>query len=274
MKRVLTAAVGAPIILAALFFLPAWAFLWLMGLIFSAAAVEFMAIARRWAPGAPLWILPPLALAGTLWIGHPGSADGFPLVEVATFTFLTTVGFGTLLLFSRTPIPEVPAALGALAFGVPYFALPAAGLAHLQRLDPWVVFLLLAIVWMGDTAAYYVGRRWGRRPFAPVVSPKKTWEGAAASLGVAVVAMLVWSYLRLGYLELALLPVGIVTAIAAQVGDLVESIFKRAAGVKDSGRLLPGHGGILDRVDALLFAAPVLWLGLLALGLERLVLVP
>ncbi|HEY8056649.1 MAG TPA: phosphatidate cytidylyltransferase, partial [Terriglobales bacterium] len=128
--------------------------------------------------------------------------------------------------------------------------------------DLWVLFLL-AVVWVGDIAALYVGRAGGRHPMAPRVSPKKSWEGAIASFVTAILvgaACGVWVAFPTHHrpiIELALL--GGAVNIGAQVGDLVESLLKRGAKVKDSGTLLPGHGGLLDRIDALLFAAPVVW---------------
>jgi len=104
-----------------------------------------------------------------------------------------------------------------------------------------------------------------------VISPKKSWEGSVASFVVAVAAALVWTRLRLARLDLGLLAAAMLTAIAAQIGDLVESMIKRGAGVKDSGKILPGHGGVFDRIDAMLFAAPVL---LFSLWLLRVDLVP
>jgi phosphatidate cytidylyltransferase len=266
-KRLLTAAVGVPLVLAAIFLLPPAWFFAVCAVIFGWAAVEYLAIARAWAPGAPLKVVPPLALALAALLSLPAAVAGplAPRLLLAAAGALPLVA-GAALLFGRTPVAQAPAALGALAFGVPYFALPIASLCQLQRLDPWLVFLLLALVWLGDTAAFYVGSSWGRSRMAPVVSPKKTWEGAAAGFAVGVAAVVVWSLWRLGEVDWGVLAVGALTACAAQVGDLVESLLKRSAGVKDSGRVLPGHGGVLDRADALLFAAPVLWLGLMALG--------
>ena len=101
---------------------------------------------------------------------------------------------------------------------------------------------------------------------APIVSPNKTWEGALASVTAAVISAGLWSVWKTGELLWILVPVAVVLSISAQLGDLIESILKRGAGVKDSGHLMPGHGGVLDRIDALLIAAPVLWL---AIGLLR-----
>jgi phosphatidate cytidylyltransferase len=268
MKRLLTAAIGTPLVLAAVFLLQSWWFFALMALVVEVATWEYVEIARARAPKAPLRLL--LLLV-------PAAAAGLSLAMICTdpdtlrlllfgAALLLSVGFGTLLLLSRTPLEETLAAFGILGFGLPYLALPLTSLHLLQRLDPWAIVLLLAIVWLGDTAAYYVGSRVGRHKLAPVISPKKSWEGAAASFAVALIAAAVWDVCRRGRLEPGLLAVAAATAVAAQIGDLAESMIKRGSGVKDSGTILPGHGGALDRVDALLFGAPVLLFGLWLLG--------
>jgi phosphatidate cytidylyltransferase len=144
----------------------------------------------------------------------------------------------------------------------------------------WTIFTLLA-VWAGDIFAYFVGKSLGRHRMSPRISPNKTWEGAAASVLASVIIGALWMQhapetssflLRAGLIErrdgmfalhpLPLLPVVLLSAavnVAAQLGDLVESLIKRGAGVKDSGSILPGHGGMLDRIDAMLFAVPVVW---------------
>jgi phosphatidate cytidylyltransferase len=266
MKRLLTAAIGVPLALLAIFNLaPAW-FFGVAALTLGWASTEFVRLCRAWAPGAPLGVLPPLAVALAALLSLPTVTTEVPPLVALGVLFGLSIGLGIFLLLARTPIPEFPAALGALAFGVPYFALPIAAICQLQRRDPWLVFLLLAIVWLGDTAAFYVGSRWGRRRMAPTVSPKKTWEGAVAGLLLGLIAAAVWGWFRLERVDGTVLLVALATGITAQLGDLVESVFKRSAGVKDSGSLLPGHGGVFDRADALLFAAPVLWLGLWLAG--------
>ncbi|WP_141734250.1 phosphatidate cytidylyltransferase [Oligoflexus tunisiensis] len=122
------------------------------------------------------------------------------------------------------------------------------------------VILLLSIAWAGDTAAYFVGKTWGRRPMAPMISPKKTWLGACA--GFVASALAAWIVSAIYDNELGdpafMIGVGAVCALFGQMGDLFKSVFKRQRGVKDSGRLMPGHGGLLDRMDGALMAAPVL----------------
>jgi phosphatidate cytidylyltransferase len=269
MKRLLTAAVGVPLALAAIFRLPAWGFFVVCAALMTGAAVEYARLARGAAPGGPFWAVPaavPFVAGALTWLlVEPSPLDGFAPLALAAASFLVV---GPLVLLARTPVGESFLALGGIAFGVPYFAVPVAALVRLQQHDPWVLFLLLAIVWLGDTAAYYVGTRFGRHKLAPVVSPKKSWEGAAAGFATSLGSVVVWSLWREGRVDLVLLAIGAATAVASQIGDLVESVVKRGAGVKDSGGLLPGHGGLWDRMDAMLFAAPAMLLLLWAAGLE------
>lgn len=123
-----------------------------------------------------------------------------------------------------------------------------------------LLLLLLFCVALSDSLAYYVGRAVGRHKLAPTISPKKTWEGAAGGVAGSLVAALLghfWYFQRLSLAHAVIL--GTLAGVAAIAGDLAESVLKRAAGVKDSSRLLPGHGGLLDRLDGLLVAAPVLY---------------
>jgi len=175
-----------------------------------------------------------------------------------------------------------PAAMVSV-FAFTYIAMPMGFLVQIreQWAGAFLLLYLLLVVWAGDIFAYFVGRSVGRHLMSPRISPKKTWEGAIASLLASlVVGMLLYNYAlpistallnahliqrQDGYFALQkppLWPTLLLSAainLAAQFGDLVESLIKRGAGVKDSGSILPGHGGMLDRIDALLFAAPVLW---------------
>jgi phosphatidate cytidylyltransferase len=175
-----------------------------------------------------------------------------------------------------------PAAATAV-FSFTYIALPLGMLVQLRQQWAGAFYLLylLLVVWAGDIFAYFVGKAIGRHLLAPRISPKKTWEGAAASLVTSVIVgwllfahaeQISLAFLGVGLIQRAdglygveipamstVIVLTIVLNVAAQLGDLVESLIKRGAGVKDSGAILPGHGGMLDRIDALLFAAPVLW---------------
>ncbi|MGH2558359.1 MAG: phosphatidate cytidylyltransferase [Thermomicrobiales bacterium] len=171
--------------------------------------------------------------------------------------------------------------LGALYLGIPvYAAVALRGVEGsverewLRDLDDWTSFgwdaaprgmawllLVILVTWLSDTGAYLIGRAVGRRPLIPVVSPNKTWEGLIGGLVFAAGtgALCVW-LLGLEINPLAGIGIGLIIAVAGVVGDLAESVIKRQAGVKDSGSLIPGHGGMLDRVDALLFTFPAGWL--------------
>ena len=135
---------------------------------------------------------------------------------------------------------------------------------------PQLVLILLVMIWLADSGAYFSGRRWGHRRLAPLISPGKTWEGVyggvLASLLFAAIAG--WIYSRSIGWTLAFLPVALLVVLFSIAGDLLESLMKRQCGVKDSGNIIPGHGGVLDRIDSLLAAAPLFLLGLRWLRLQ------
>jgi phosphatidate cytidylyltransferase len=174
---------------------------------------------------------------------------------------LSLLAIGALIsALRRDTLGEILPQTSSEFFGAIYTFLPW-HFAELLRLRSvhWL-FFALAVNWSGDTAAYYVGRAFGKHRLAPVVSPKKSWEGAAG----AVVGSVIFGALYMGYFEphvalWKIILIAIVANIAGQFGDLAESAMKRGAGVKDSGSILPGHGGLLDRVDSSLFAVPVVY---------------
>jgi phosphatidate cytidylyltransferase len=274
LQRTLTAAVAIPVVLAAVFYLPSiWLFVLLLAVV-EVQVYEFVRVSRAWAPHAPLEALlvlvPPTALL--LTAGAFGLSTGLiPWEYLLVVQMLLSVGVGTLVLLGRTPPEESMGALGVFSFGMAYFSLPVASMYRIHRLDPWVLLLLLLVIWVSDSAAYFAGRKWGRHKLAPAVSPKKTWEGAAAGLLGAMVVGAIWSHWRLGSPSGVVITLSAVTSIGGMIGDLVESMLKRGAGVKDSGTLLPGHGGMLDRMDALMFGAPVMLIGLWTVGYDTVV---
>ncbi len=267
MTRILTGIVGGFLTVLAVFRLPHLGFGIFCSLIFLGAVWEFQRIVRHWVPRGPLGLLlvsvPTFAAGLSLWLSGAASigGDGIPEMVFVGAAGLS-VGVGLVVLLFRTPVEESLPAMGVLCFGTLYFAVPLASLTEIHRLDPWLLMLTLAIVWLGDAAAFYVGRMLGKKKLAPVVSPNKTWAGAVASFLMALAVTAGWSLWHHGSLDPRLLGVAALVSVSGQMGDLVNSMIKRGASVKDSGWLLPGHGGFYDRIDALLFGAPAMLIGL------------
>jgi phosphatidate cytidylyltransferase len=258
--RVATAAVLAPVTLAAVWLVPGGLFAVLVAGLAVLEAAELFDLARRAGlrPYTRMGMVAAAAVA--LAFGWPGARGLEPVVVLITAAVLVRC------LGDSERMETSLGAAGATLLGALYLGLgmgAAAAVRGRAHGAAWVT-LLLVIVWAGDVAAMYVGKAWGRTKMAPRVSPHKTWAGAEASLLVAAVvgggAGAIWPQIFGFWAITAGLGIGV--NIAAQAGDLTESVFKRGVGVKDSGGLLPGHGGMLDRMDALLLAAPALWLWL------------
>ena len=203
--------------------------------------------------------VPGYVFAAAIVLLSVANAPAVWLIAAAVLCILMVL---SLAMLSSGKLMGYLASVSSTIFGVLYIALPLSLLVWVCGTPGgrWLALYGMVLVWTGDTMAFFIGRAWGRHKFSPHVSPKKTWEGAGASLLSAV--GMGWVFVRLvwqqtSFLEAAVLAV--VINVAAQIGDLAESALKRSAGVKDSSNLVPGHGGVLDRIDALLFAAPVLW---------------
>jgi phosphatidate cytidylyltransferase len=201
----------------------------------------------------------------------------FPLVleSPVTVFFIFLLGMTMLTLWTRRPLVESLPAAGISSSALLLVAFPLSFAVRLHGIPlegRYLLLFALLITWAADTTAYFVGRSFGRHLLAPHISPKKTWEGAAGSMaGSLLVAFLFHAWLTrqsvlagsafpvLNISLFQLLCMAVVGNIAGQLGDLLESAYKRSAGVKDSGGLLPGHGGVLDRIDALILCIPVVW---------------
>ncbi|HWZ45496.1 MAG TPA: phosphatidate cytidylyltransferase [Candidatus Saccharimonadales bacterium] len=288
MTRILTAIVLIPLVLLAVLKAPLWLFALLIVLVAVLAINEYLNIIKGYGVEPVGWALYAMAvvvIGGVFISGDPDLLVTFPwglwLFKCWTILLLLPLVFGIPVVLRGEMRMALPGA-AASAFGVLYLAVPLALMVALRRdiLQNVLVVFILFSVWAGDTAAYYVGRSLGRHKLAPAVSPNKTWEGAVASVlaSVAVAALVTRFYAEISNLfsgpgsgfELSrhapasvpwvpVIALGILTNVAAQFGDLFESALKRGAQVKDSGSLLPGHGGMLDRIDALFFAIPVVW---------------
>ena len=197
-------------------------------------------------------------LADNVRLTRAPAATELPL-ELVLFIFV--LGAAAIALLSQTPLSQAIGNLSISAAGLLFIALPFSAVVRLHGisvLGPRLLLFTLVLVWAGDMLAYFVGRWLGQTRMAPQLSPHKTWEGAAANLVASVaVGILLASWLRLDARDVVFMAA--LANIAGQAGDLTESAYKRSGGVKDSGTILPGHGGMLDRIDALILAAPVVW---------------
>jgi phosphatidate cytidylyltransferase len=270
-QRVLTAAILIPIVVAAIWWGPTWLIAIVSAFVAIAAILEFFSIAARLGFQAyRLWTC--LAAAGIIalqWyesrmasITHLGDLlDRSPRVTLELILFAFVLGVAGIALASQRSLTEVLPSISVSAAGLLFIVLPFSAVVRLHGVDVFGSRLLLftvVLVWVGDTAAYFVGGGIGRWKMAPQTSPSKTWEGAAANfLGALFVAAVFgyWSRIPPAHM-LAMAALG---SVAGQMSDLFESAWKRNAGVKDSGTIIPGHGGMLDRIDALILAAPAVW---------------
>jgi phosphatidate cytidylyltransferase len=265
MKRVITAAVLVPLVLLLLlrgsFLLVVLA----SALVAELATWEYISIADAHGSRTPRNLLL-IAIAVLFAATFHNRFLVLPVIGLCSLLLLIVCSF-------RSPLERVLPDTAFSVFGLIYIGLTLATipLVWVQQDGPSLLIFLFCVVWTGDVAALYVGRSLGRRKLAPQISPNKTWEGSAASLAGSLLiagALVALSRtlesrsiftLHFGGPLARWLGLAVVLNLFAQVGDLVESAIKRGAGVKDSGAMLPGHGGILDRIDALLLAAPVLW---------------
>ncbi len=268
MKRVLTAVVLIPLVLVLVFLSPRWQGL-LVGMTALVAALagwEYLGLARAKGaqPPAIALVVATAALFATYFFWPDQLAMALGMLCLGLLLYCTFASP------TERMLPDASNAVFALIYtGFTLIAIPA---LREQTNGPSLLVFLFCVVWAGDSVALYVGRAWGRHKLAPSVSPNKTWEGSIGSIAgsLLVTAGLLelsdvlarWNSVTLSYSDGGWgywLGLAVLVNIAGQVGDLAESALKRSAGVKDSGSLLPGHGGILDRIDALLLAAPALW---------------
>lgn len=271
-SRALVAVVAAPILVVSFYLsspLATWAIVFAASLL---AMYELFAMTLddrtdRWAAlgfGAAAclafyWIAPAALPESRAWQTLAAHGSTYPVL------FLAIVGPGLYYLFRYRDMSTVANRYAATVFGIFYAGVLLTCVAALKRDGGGnrggdLVLFVLLVTWLGDTGAYFAGRFFGKHKLYPAVSPKKTWEGAIGGLAGSLAAAIAMKLIRLDHLTwVDLILITIPGAALGQMGDLVESLFKRSTGVKDSGAILPGHGGILDRIDAVLFFAPYLW---------------
>lgn len=282
--RVLTALVLIPIVIGVVLFTPTYVVAIAVAVITLQALREYFQLgdaighrAYRWWTGFCAVLLVTQSWAST-GLSVSITYDARPVApstgEIAEFTqrmsiiaapmtlfLLFVFGVTVLTLFTRRPLVESLPAAGISSSGLLLVAFPLSFAVRLHGLPsqgPRLLLFALAITWAADTTAYFVGRALGKHPLAPHISPKKTWEGSIGGIaGSLIIGYVASFFLRVPLPHL--LAIAFLGNLAGQMGDLLESACKRSAGVKDSGSLLPGHGGVLDRIDALILCIPVVW---------------
>ncbi len=279
-QRFLVAVVAVPLLLLLLNYHrpePTWVVLFIASLI---AMFEFFAMTLPKPDRLPALVMGGLACAAFYWLDSqtaeaynlsPRSAStgervlfGGILAGSAVTLILAVVVPGLYYLFRFRDIPSVAGRFAATVTGIVYAGLLLTFLAMLKRIDPHAgattVVLVLLVAWVSDTGAYFAGRFLGKGKLYEAVSPKKTWAGAWGGLAGSLAGVIVLKLFFASWLSwLDVFLIAIPGGILGQLGDLAESLIKRSTGVKDSGALLPGHGGILDRIDAVLFIAPYVY---------------
>ena len=270
-QRVITALLLLPLVFAAIFAAPASLFLMLLAIVLLGASWEYSRLAgvSSYPTGYLLILIQAVIFTTLFWYKDEWTTS--------TLLYLCACCIAWLLMFIRLPLyrPDTQVdnsyrlisfvtAIASVSTG--WFAL---GWIRIQAEGSWLILLLLLIVWAADTGAYFAGKTFGKRKLAPHISPGKTQEGLLGGLIAAPVVALLAAYLMPieTIKPIALILLSLVTALVSVGGDLMISMHKRTSGYKDSGKLLPGHGGILDRLDSLLAAAPFFALGLLVSGI-------
>lgn len=251
-QRVLTALALMPVVLAVIFVDSSWPLICLAAIVVFVAGGELGAFAgeRSWAIPAAATLLFLLIAVETALLPQTF------LLKAIALSALTIIGLGAA--YSGKQWAAFPAALWVVG--------PMAALVLLHQSSDqgkWPILLAILPLWGGDTAAIFAGKAFGKHPMAPAISPKKTWEGGVANLLACILVAMGCAALT-GQPPWRGIGAGAIAGVFGQAGDLFESYLKRRSGIKDSGSILPGHGGLMDRVDSLLFTAPLvaLWLGL------------
>ena len=273
LARILTAAVLIPLVLALVWWGPPELLAAIAAGVAILALLEFFNLAGRmglrafrdWTLACAAGIFYAQYAAGLVethsFLGMTVVRETGRTVSLETVVLIFIFGMVAIGIGTRRPMYEVLPGIAASSAGLLFVALPFSYLVRIDEIERsgrLLVLFTLFLMWAGDSLAYFVGKALGHRPMAPELSPKKTWEGAFANLiGSLLVGLLFARWMQVD--TTALLLTAALGNIAGQMGDLIESAYKRGAATKDSGSLLPGHGGVLDRIDSLILASPVVW---------------
>ncbi len=268
-SRVITAGILLALLMAALFLLPPFAWAVLVVVIVMQGTAEWSHLSALSGRMANIyWGVTLLLMLGLLWLDASISSEQQDYIHLGVYLVSAVLWLlvvpAWLMIGWKVVNPYLMALVG-------WAVLIPTGLAMIDLREaapsPWMLLFVMCLVWVADSAAYFAGRKFGKNKLAPSISPGKTWEGVAGAIfGVSIYVALVWTF-SAEFSRLQLLPALMLTAwwwvVLAVIGDLFESAIKRQAGVKDSGALLPGHGGLLDRIDALTSTLPLAALAML-----------
>lgn len=257
--RILTALVIFPATVALVFLPPSWVFRLILAVPLLTGCWEFRRLAGLSASAGWVLIVLQATVLGLMLYFWP-AADSQVLTILAAGCLVWLMMFSRLAFFKDGERVEANhRRLGFLsALGTITFCWFSLSWLHDQPNGPFVVFLLLLVIWASDVGAYFSGKQFGKHKLAPVISPKKTWEGVYGGIVLAIAAAFLWTSLIAGLSipAFALVIMTVLTTLTSVGGDLFISIHKRTVGLKDTGTIFPGHGGILDRYDSLLAGAP------------------
>ncbi len=258
-QRIITALIAGPMVILIILFLPHSATMAALTLLVLAGAWEWSAFpgfTRHSAKGAYVGVIA-LCIAAMWWLGAEHAALDVLLYAALVWWLVALIWLAA----APAQVNRISSAMAGAFVLLPLWL----SLVRLHSIAPQLMLFLLLLVVAADVGAYFIGRRFGRHKLAPQVSPGKTWEGVAGG----VLAAVLMAGIGTGWFDMnpmVFIGLCLIVVVASIVGDLTESMFKRHAGLKDSGNLLPGHGGVLDRVDSITAAAPVFLLGLERLG--------
>jgi len=270
--RILTAAVLIPAVIAVIWWGNVALVTGVVALVVLLALLEFFTLGERVGlHGYRVWTCSiAVAMLFEQWLASQAARTALsPHIEMLyqparitpSLQFLLIVfaiGAGGLAVFGKTPLSDILPDLSISAAALLFIVIPFSAAIRIDAVSPRLLLYALVLIWVGDTFAYFAGRWVGRYKLAPQLSPGKTWEGAAANLLGSLLVGLAFAR-WVGVPKGHMLAMSGLANVAGQIGDLLESAYKRCAGTKDSGSLLPGHGGILDRIDALILSLPVVW---------------
>jgi phosphatidate cytidylyltransferase len=279
-QRFLVAVVAVPILLLVLHYHrpePTWALIFIASLLAMGELFAMLLPAEdRW----PALVMGATACAAFYWLdpavlttykAAPAAIVRLSFEGSAIAAAFAVVAPGLYYLFRFRDVPSVAARFAATVAGIVYAGFLTTYLAKLKVIDPNhvgdTVLLVLLVAWLADTGGYFAGRFLGNKKLYEAVSPKKTWAGAYGGIAGSVIGVIALKLIAAHWLTwIDVFAIAIPGGVLGQMGDLAESLIKRSVGVKDSGTLLPGHGGLLDRIDAVLFIAPYVYTYLIARG--------